>query len=251
MKRTLIILPCAGMGVRIGLPYPKELFAIDKNTTIIDTYFALLYPIKDLIRIIVIVNNTKSSLIKYLCKYANEFDIIFRYQPNFDQGIIDALYSCKEYFLELNVVLLPDTYVEYINFVEELLSLYKTSDEIAIWFKKENNTELLKALGPVEYINDNKQYRIKNFEEKPVHTTCNAFWVTIAFKYTSSEIILNDLSKIYNKSVLPIKESIIYNALGFEVNTAIDLGVWENIKMFFADGIYKHSESDNISIDNN
>ena len=233
MKKITVIFPCAGKGTRLGVPFPKELFPIDKGISIIDTYFDLLYNIKEFVRIVVVINPEKTSLVSYLHKYSKDFDIIFKYQTKFERGMIDAIYTCREYFSTVNLLLLPDTHVIYNDLVSEIMRFIATETEnVAIWYKSENNLDVLKQLGPVKVVESINTRRIINFEEKPTYTTCNAFWVSLAFKETCSKKMLDILTKIYDKQTVDIDNTPLFNSLAYEVAQAIDLGVWENIRSF-------------------
>lgn len=235
MRRTTVILPCAGKGTRLGIPFPKELFPIQKDISIIDTYFDELYEIRDKIRVVIIINPKKVDLVEYLNKYSDSFDIIFKYQTDYEKGMVGAIYECRNYFLENNIILLPDIFIKYKGFINELMSFINGEDKVAIWFNKEKNVDILKNLGPVTIENNGIDTRIVNFEEKPQYTEGNAYWVSMAFKKICSDAVLESIEAVFSGGEMNIKKTPLFGALGFEVEYAIDLGIWKNIQKFFAE----------------
>ena len=70
MKKLTVILPAAGKGSRLNLPYPKEILRLDKDRALIDNSFNLFEGLgRDDVEFIVIINEEKTEIIKYLSKY--------------------------------------------------------------------------------------------------------------------------------------------------------------------------------------
>ena len=64
MSKLTIILPCAGEGTRLSLPYPKEIHSIEKNKSLIDYSFDLFqnYGRRD-VEFVITLNENKTELI--------------------------------------------------------------------------------------------------------------------------------------------------------------------------------------------
>ena len=60
IKKLTVILPAAGKGTRLGLPYAKEIFQINKEKALIDNSFDLFNALgrKD-VEFVVIINEEK------------------------------------------------------------------------------------------------------------------------------------------------------------------------------------------------
>ena len=65
-----VILPCAGEGTRLSLPYPKEIHSIEKSKSLIDYSFDLFsnYGRRD-VQFIVTLTEDKTDIIRYLSRY--------------------------------------------------------------------------------------------------------------------------------------------------------------------------------------
>ena len=62
-----VVMPCAGEGTRLALPYPKEIFSIEKHKSLIDYTFDLFadYGRND-VQFVITMTEDKTDLVKYL-----------------------------------------------------------------------------------------------------------------------------------------------------------------------------------------
>ena len=68
MKLT-VILPSAGKGTRLNLPYPKEILRLDNDNALIDNCFNFFKDYgRNQVEFVVVINEDKTDLIKYLSK---------------------------------------------------------------------------------------------------------------------------------------------------------------------------------------
>ena len=75
MKLT-IVLPSAGKGTRLNLPYPKEILRLDNDNALIDNCFNFFKDYgRNQVEFIVVINEDKIDLIKYLSKLKISFGI--------------------------------------------------------------------------------------------------------------------------------------------------------------------------------
>ena len=70
MSNLKVILPAAGKGSRLNLPYPKEILRLNNDDALIDYSFNFFrdYGRKD-VEFIIVVNENKTEIIEYLSKY--------------------------------------------------------------------------------------------------------------------------------------------------------------------------------------
>ena len=108
-----VILPCAGEGTRLSLPYPKEIHSIEKNKSLIDYSFDLFsnYGRRD-VQFIVTLTEDKTDIIRYLSRYKSRFNISFTFFNPKETEYTGSIKSAKHLFGEKNIVLLPDTYLK-------------------------------------------------------------------------------------------------------------------------------------------
>ena len=70
MSNLTVILPAAGKGTRLNLPYPKEILRLKIDEALIDHSFNFFrdYGRKN-VEFVVIINEDKPELLSYLAKY--------------------------------------------------------------------------------------------------------------------------------------------------------------------------------------
>ncbi len=240
MKKELcIIIPCAGNGTRLGLAFSKELLGVDKNTTLIDYSFALFKEHYSKLRVVVIISEKKMDTVKYLRKYSDDVDLVFKYQNSQKKDFIGAIESAKDLYLDSNLVLLPDTIVEHsasYDLIEETLKGLETSDFL-FWGKHENRRSILEKEGSIQIVNLNNEYKVVDYIDKPGDELAelNGYWAAFAFKKDIADeciSILNDI--MWEKSRTVFKESVLNGSSVIIVENSIDMGTWESIHSYYA-----------------
>ena len=64
MKKLTVILPAAGKGSRLNLPYPKEILRVNKDKALIDNSFNLFHGLgRNDVEFIVVINEEKTEII--------------------------------------------------------------------------------------------------------------------------------------------------------------------------------------------
>jgi len=229
-----VILPAAGKGSRLSLPYPKEILKLDKTQALIDYSFDHFkkYNRND-VNFVVIINEHKTEIVEYIAKYKDKFNITFTYQNPNEHEYTGAIKSASYLFSHYNVVLLPDTILKLKNNAD----LYQTVmerlllDDWSFFYKKENDPEMLKTKGALLVENN----QIKMYMDKPTDniSSYNAYWTSFAFTKNSFTKSIEFMEKsTLNKQVSAeeIQNCPIYNTLGIEVEEYMDLGTWPEIR---------------------
>lgn len=239
MTQLTVILPAAGKGKRLNLPYPKEILRLDNDRALIDYCFDFFrdYGRKD-VNFVVVINENKTEIVKYLSKYKERFNISFTYQNPFEYEYTGAIKSARHLFSEHNVILLPDTIMKLqpnIDLVEAIdNSLTETG--FTFFYKKETNEDMLRTKGCLTVDDLGK---VIAYEDKPERNLqkYNAFWCSFAFRKRAfdSAIAFMEKSTLRQRvRVDEIKETSIYESKGIEVIDYIDLGTWEEIRRTLA-----------------
>ena len=145
MNKLTVILPAAGKGTRLNLPYPKEILRVSFDKALIDYSFDLFQGVgREHVEFIVIINENKTEIVKYLSKYAHKFKISFTYQDPNQLEYTGAIKSAAHLFSDFNVVLLPDTIItlpEGDN-IHELILRNLTANKFTFLFKSENDKKM-------------------------------------------------------------------------------------------------------------
>ena len=237
MSKLTVILPCAGEGSRLSLPYSKEIYSIEKNKCLIDYSFELFkdYGRKD-VEFVVTINEKKLDLIKYLSKYKDRFNVSFTFfNPN-ETEYTGSIKSAKHLFGEKNLVLLPDTFLKMKSHedVVDLIcnSLFETG--FTFFYKKESDPNMLKTKGSLSISDDGF---VLNYEDKPETNfeNYNAFWTAFAFKKRVFDPCIEFMEKstLRHKVLIDeIQKTPIYKSKAIEVNKYVDLGTWQEIYNF-------------------
>jgi len=237
MSILTVILPCAGEGTRLSLPYPKELHSLEKNKSLIDYSFDLFsnYGRRD-VEFVITLNENKTELVKYLSRYKTRFNISFTYFNPTETEYTGSIKSAKHLFGEKNLVLLPDTFLklkssqDIVNLVSD--SLNETG--FTFFYKKEDNPNMLKTKGSL-FIDDNNL--VQEYEDKPQEDldNFNAFWTAFAFRKRVFDNCIEFMEKSTLKHRLlvgEIKNTSLYKSKAIEVEDYIDLGTWGQIYKF-------------------
>jgi NDP-sugar pyrophosphorylase family protein len=240
MSLLTVIMPAAGKGTRLNLPYPKEILRLDKEQALIDYSFDFFrdYGRRD-VEFVIVVNEEKTEIIKYLSRYKDKFNISFTFQNPNEQEYTGAIKSAKHLFGEHNVVLLPDTIMTLnpnVNLVDTVQdSLTKTG--FTFFYKKESDEAMLKTKGALS-IDSNGL--VQAYEDKPVEAfeNFNAFWCSFAFSRRTFDSAMSFMEKsTLRQRVLPaeIEKTPIYQSKGIEVLDYKDLGTWDEIRRLLRD----------------
>lgn len=229
-----VILPAAGKGERLSLPFPKELYCLDKNKALIDYSFDLFsgYGRSD-VNFTVIINEDKTDIIKYLAKYKHDYNISFTFQDPKEKEYTGAIKSAYHLFGEYNLVLLPDTYLklkEDNNDIRKVVmnALFETGFSFLV--KNTDDHDLLKTKGALKL----KDGLVIDYEDKPKNNLheYNGFWCALAFRKRNFHecMAFMEKSTLQQDDRLDIQETCIYNSKVIEVEEYYDLGTWDEIK---------------------
>jgi NDP-sugar pyrophosphorylase family protein len=237
MSNLTVILPCAGEGTRLSLPYPKEVHSIEKNKSLIDYSFDLFsnYGRKD-VEFVITLNENKTEILKYLSRYKSRFNISFTFFNPTETEYTGSIKSAKHLFGEKNLVLLPDTFLR-LKSSQDIVKLVSDSlneTGFTFFFKKETDSDMLKTKGSL-YIDDDNL--VQEYEDKPQDdmNKFNAFWTAFAFRKRVFDNCIEFMEKSTLKHRLlvgEIKNTPIYKSKAIEVDDYVDLGTWDQINKF-------------------
>ena len=236
MSKLTIILPAAGKGTRLNLPYPKEILRLDNDNALIDNCFNFFrdYGRKD-IEFVVVINENKPELLTYLAKYKSKFNISFIYQNPNEKEYTGAIKSARPLFGEHNLVLLPDTLMT-LQPGEDLYTLIMTALEetgFTFLYKEELDNSVLKTKGA---LNINAEGLVLNYVDKPEDNKLglyNAFWCAFGFRRRTFDQCMNFMEKSTLKlktNEKEIQSTPIYGSKAIKVKDYVDLGTWSDIR---------------------
>ena len=234
MNKLTVILPAAGKGTRLNLPYPKEILRLNKEKALIDSSFDLFDGLpRNQVEFVVVINEEKTEIIKYLAKYKSRYNVSFTYQNPDEIEYTGAIKSAKHLFGENNIVLLPDTILT----LPKGVCLAKTIQhnlekyEFAFLFKPETHEQMLTTKGCVQL---DKNMRVLAYEDKPSDdiSKFNGYWCSFAFKKGAFDKCIAFMEQSTLKRRQPellIEQTPIFKSKAIEVEDFKDLGTWGEI----------------------
>ena len=237
MSNLTVILPCAGEGTRLSLPYPKEVHSIEKNKSLIDYSFDLFsnYGRRD-VEFVITLNENKTELVKYLSRYKSRYNISFTFFNPAETEYTGSIKSAKHLFGEKNLVLLPDTFMK-LKSSQDIVNLVSDSlngTGFTFFFKREQSELMLRTKGALSIDDDNL---VQEYEDKPQENTnrFNSFWTAFAFRKRVFDNCIEFMEKSTLKHRLlvgEIENTPIYKSKAIEVDDYVDLGTWDQIYKF-------------------
>lgn len=234
MNKLTVILPAAGKGTRLNLPYPKEILRLNKEKALIDSSFDLFDGLpRDHVEFVVIINEEKTEIIKYLAKYKSRYNVSFTYQNPDEIEYTGAIKSAKHLFGENNIVLLPDTLLTLPTGVCLTQTIQHNLEEFefAFLFKRETHEQMLTTKGCVQL---DKNMRVLAYEDKPSDeiSKFNGYWCSFAFKKEAFDKCIAFMEQSTLKRRQPellIEQTPIFKSKAIEVEDFKDLGTWGEI----------------------
>jgi glucose-1-phosphate thymidylyltransferase len=240
------LIPAAGKGVRLGLPYPKELYPIIRDNRykpisqfVVENMTAT--GVKD---IIFVINETKHQLIGY-------FGNGFRFGCNFSYvvqenrgnensssspGLAHALDSAYHLILGKTVLFgMADTIMEPIDVFRYLLNAASVDDQVILGLFEVSRPE---KFGIVEIQNNGI---VRQIIDKPDKTNLRHAWGCIVWRKDFTEHLHNlvnndqisDFAEIMNNAIyngMVIRGVVLPDAKYFDLGTYAEIAELESIR---------------------
>lgn len=225
-----VILPCAGEGTRLGLPYPKELHHIASGVSLIDLSLQLLYPHRHFIgRVTVTITAKKVELVRYLAKWRSIYAFAFTYFDDRNEEWPGSILSSEPLFMDRNIVLLPDSLI----LEDARHPLVPTFDRLLrdhdlVFGIMREETQRLRSLGAVHLEADG---RVTAFCDKPSEhlERYNGFWGSFGFSGEKGRAILELMTASVRRQPVAFDTLQLREPVGFPLRGYHDLGVWDQL----------------------
>jgi UTP-glucose-1-phosphate uridylyltransferase len=239
MKKLTVILPAAGKGTRLNLPYPKEILRLNREKALIDNSFDLFDGIpRNQVEFVIVINEDKTEVVKYLAKYKPHYNVSFTYQHPDELEYTGAIKSARHLFGENNIVLLPDTVltlsteVSLAQIVQQHLEKYS----FTFLFKSETDEQMLTTKGCLRL---NENLEVLAYEDKPSDNLCrfDGYWCAFAFKKQAFDKCIGFMEQSTLNTAKPnlqIENTPIFKSKVIEVEDYKDLGTWDEIVKILA-----------------
>jgi glucose-1-phosphate thymidylyltransferase len=240
MNHELIgLIPAAGKGVRLGLPYPKELYPVIRENRYkpISQFVVNNMTAAGLGHVIFVINETKHQLIGYFGngqRFGCDISYVVQEQLNnqgksTSPGLAHALDSAYHLVKGKTVCFgMADTIMQPNNVFERGLSASQLDDDVILILFA---TERPEKFGMVHYTQDN---RVIEIVDKPKQTELTEMWGCIIWRPSFTEFLhdsvntkeISDFALIMNNA---ISAGMNFRAVSIEDSLYIDLGTYEEI----------------------
>lgn len=108
-----VILPCAGGGSRLGLPFPKELAPVGRGRLLIDSCLAMIESTEIAVRILLLDDGHREQTAARISRMLPGIPLARVRQDGDARDMSDALLKLEPWFSQVNVLLLPDAVYAY------------------------------------------------------------------------------------------------------------------------------------------
>lgn len=233
------LIPAAGKGLRLGLPYPKELYPIIKDNRYKPvSQFVLENMTSSGIRhIIFVVNETKHQLMGYFGN-GHRFgcDISYVVQEPVEEnrstspGLADALNSAYHLIKDHTVCFgMADTIMTPRNLFRLALDDFSSDHDVLLGLFPTKRPD---KFGMVD-LQENRS--VVKIVDKPAKTNLKLMWGIIVWRPTFTEHLHDCLTKQENYDFagimnLAIQHGMKFRGLPFEGSSYADLGTYEEIR---------------------
>ena len=237
-QEVIGLIPAAGKGVRLGLPYPKELYPIIRN----NRYKPVAQFVLDNLtqagvqHIVFVINETKHQLIAYFGdghRFGCNISYVVQEQvdgqgKSTSPGLAHALDAAYHLTRSKTVLFgMADTIMQPKDALEQAFAHAEpTTDVILVMFP----TERPEKFGMVRLDNDN---RVVEIVDKPRQTDLTEMWGSIIWRPRFTEYLhecvaqgLSDFAQIMNNAVVA---GMRFRGARMVNGTYIDLGTYEEI----------------------
>jgi glucose-1-phosphate thymidylyltransferase len=206
---TVGLLPCAGKGTRLGMPFSKEMFPDVHN----DSYRPIIMYTIDAMKnagikhVIITVNPNKTDLLNYLGngkQFGIDLSVCIHPEPkSLPESLNEAYHLIKD---KKVVFAMPDTLIEPNDFINQALRYHNKNQhsEVTLGCFKTNNPTSVAVVDSIGEL-------ITNVIEKPKETTLDIMWGMMVWNPIFSEI-LNEFC-LTNKLKEGAKELYLSDAL--------------------------------------
>jgi glucose-1-phosphate thymidylyltransferase len=238
-EEVIGLIPAAGKGVRLGLPYPKELYPIIRNNRYkpISEFVLSNLVISGIKHVVVVINETKHQLIGYFGN-GHRFGCSISYvvqearigkQASTSPGLAHALDSAYHLTKEKTVFFgMADTIMQPQAVFSLAYEKAKPKDDVLLVLY---TTEHPEKFGMVRRNND---HEVLEIIDKPTQTDLTEMWGCIIWRPRFTEYLhmsvndqgISDFAKIMNNAII---EGFQFRGVHIKNGLYIDLGTYDEI----------------------
>lgn len=233
------LIPAAGRGVRLGLPYPKELYPVIRENRYkpISQFVVNNMTVAGIRHIVFVINDTKHQLIGFFGdghRFNCDLSYVVQEQRAHEKkstspGLSDALDSAYHLIRGKTVCFgMADTIMQPEDVFRRGLGLSMPEDDVILMLFA---TERPEKFGMVRFEADG---RVLEIVDKPKHTNLTEMWGCIIWRPPFTEFLhesvrvkgVSDFAVIMNDA---IRSGFNFRGVHIQDGVYIDLGTYEEI----------------------
>lgn len=234
------ILPCAGLGTRLGLPYPKEIHRVVKSHSLID--FSLGHIKEDaerVERVVTVLAKGKEVVFDYVqdrCAQVCATESCY-FNENYYEWP-GSIRSAEHMFGDRNIALLPDSVLVPsggTSLVSQFSDEFEKGADLVFAYVPTTDRVRLSALGALVIDNGN----VSEFCDKPAleyGSQFNGFWASFGFTKECSAAVLEFMTRSVAREAVDINE-LGLNVRAFPIKSYTDLGTWPAMSKFLSSDV--------------
>ncbi|MGH8896509.1 MAG: NTP transferase domain-containing protein [Egibacteraceae bacterium] len=237
--RATALLPCAGTGRRLGLPYPKELLAIGPGRLLIDETLDLLHATHaPLDGVVLVVDDPSRPTVSYVTSRLADLPVCVVRQSAEGTAWTSAVHSATAWLGAQTLVLLPDQLVRPIPGTDPLRWALATLADHPISFlaHRQPDPTLLASDGALKIVDHYGIPTVGDYAERPGARAdrFDSAWVAVALRLPESLAALDAMHRMLT-TCPPVPPAELRRAgiLGAPVAYVAcyqDLGTWANVR---------------------
>ena len=233
------LIPAAGKGLRLGLPYPKELYPIirDNRYKPVSQFVLENLTASGVQHIVFVINETKHQLIGYFgngSRFGCDISYVVQEQrePNNSStspGLAHALDSAYHLARRKMVYFgMADTIITPMDIFRQMSAASHSEDDVVLGLFKTTRPE---KFGMVDF---DQSGRVRQVIDKPSMTNLQYMWGCIIWHPDFTELLhccvtreaVADFAQVLNTA---IQEGLRVRGVCFDQGSYVDLGTYEEI----------------------
>lgn len=239
MEELIGLIPAAGKGVRLGLPYPKELYPIIRDNRYKPvSQFVLENLVEGGVKhVVFVINETKHQLVGFFGngqRFGCNISYVVQEQrgpenASTSPGLADALHSAYHLIQGKTVCFgMADTIMTPRTVFQQTVSALRPSDDVLLGLFRTNHPE---KFGMVEFGQDDEVVQIV---DKPASSSLEYMWGFIVWRPAFTEHLrrclleenISDFARVMN---LAIQRGMCFRGIKMEGGGYADLGTYDEI----------------------
>ena len=249
-RRATVILPCAGAGTRLGLPFGKELLPLGPGSTPLDETLALLLPHASALRLVMVLGDGREATARHVAGRAAAAGLPVAFTSQ-DPGLAQctgAVLSAAPWFAGRNLVLLPDQVLDRPD-PDLVTAALEALDGAPFCFlaAREDDPERISRDGALR-ISGGAPAQLLDYAEHPPPGTAsrfNATWFGFAFRGDAGEALALLHRAVTGRPVTTgeVAASPLAGCPVIDAGPYRDLGTWPAVRARWAGAGREEKES--------